>query len=362
MVKNMKQLDPGFIAEVDNIERDSWHDLVLKFDDASFFQTLSYGSIKWGEENLSHLVLKRSDEVVSLAQLRIMELPFFRAGFAYITWGPLWKKKDEKNNILHLQNMLKALYNEYVIRRKYLLRILPKVIYDDEGKIFNIYKEENFSFSHDPLIPVIIDMALPLDEFRKNLRRKWRQTLNQAEKEKFDFIEGSDDELCEMAIEIIKEMKHRKKFIEFGTQEEIISIHRDLPFKLKLHLALCKYDNESIAVLGWSKIGKTGQLLVAATGTKALKLRAAYTLYWKMAEYFKNHGHVCFDIGSINIKRNPGGYLFKTGLAGKKWTEKKYFGQFDACENHISMICFKTGMSLRSFYRNTIIKLKSLFR
>src|SRR3989338_2248153 len=357
----MKQLDSGYTYQVDNVKKDAWHNLLLKFDDATFYQTWSYGSISWGEDNLSHLILMKDEEIVSIAQLRIVKLPLFRIGFAYLPWGPIWRRKNESANYQHLNNMLRALYKEYVIRRGYMLRLLPKQIHKDEENICEIYKNENFSWSPDPMKTVYVDLTPSLEEIKKNLGSGWKKTLRRAMNIHLELIEEGDADLNGIATKLIKEMKQRKGFVEFGSMDGNISIHKDLPESLKLKLVFCKFENEIVAVLGWSRFGNIGLPLVSATGDKALKSLSPYRLYWKMIEYYKSHGFSKCDLGGINKEKNPGGYYFKTGVAGETRKEKNYIVQFDACENILSSICFKKGISLRENYRDLIFKINYWF-
>ena len=76
-------------TETDKITAPQWSELLNRFDDANIYQTWSYGSVRWGEENLSHLVLKRQGEAVAMAQLRIIRPRFGVAGIAYLRRGPL---------------------------------------------------------------------------------------------------------------------------------------------------------------------------------------------------------------------------------------------------------------------------------
>ena len=248
------------------------------------------------------------------------------------------------------------------MQRGYLLKILPKSINEDEDNIREIFQNEGFSWSPDLMKTVFVDLTPSLDEIKKNTRRKWRQTLNRAGKREVEFFaERDDDEICKAALAIIKEMKIRKRYTEFGSMEDNLDVHKDLPEDLKLNFVLCKYNNEPISVLGWFPIGKIGLVLVGATGNNALKLNASYSLYWKMIEYYKRLGSSKIDLAGINKEKNPGGYTFKTGLAGKNRVEKNYIGQFDACENKTSSICFKTAWFLRDIYRNAMYRLKKYF-
>src|SRR4030067_1064561 len=101
----MKLFDAGYTSVSDAIDKCTWHDLMLRFDDAYFYQTWSYGAISWGESSLSHLVLMKDERAVAIAQMRLVRIPLLKAGVAYITSGPMWKGKDEQGNIKHLQNM-----------------------------------------------------------------------------------------------------------------------------------------------------------------------------------------------------------------------------------------------------------------
>ena len=143
----MKQLDPGYTVKVDRIDKVKWHNFLQLFDDASFYQTWSYGKISWGEKSLSHLVLEKNDKIVSMAQLRIVEMPLLQAGFAYLTWGPMWRKKGEKVNLNILRNMLQALYNEYVINRGYLVKVLPKSIHSSIVSFNNSFNISTCDFN-----------------------------------------------------------------------------------------------------------------------------------------------------------------------------------------------------------------------
>lgn len=356
----MKQLDSGYVYEVDKINKDAWHNLLLDFDDVSFYQTWSYGAISWGENNLSHVILKKDDEIVSIAQLRIVKLPLPKTGFAYLTWGPMWRNKSREANRKDLINMVRALFNEYVITRGYLLRVIPKQINHEEEIVKQIFQEEKYSWQSDKQQTVYIDLSPSIEDIKLNIRSKWRQTLNRALRQDLEFIEASNDEFSEIALKIVLEMKKRKKFVEFGTMEHTIAVNADLPEKLELIFAICKHEGEPVAVLAWFSRGKLGQPLIGATADGALKFNAAYPLWWLMVEYYKNQGASLIDLAGVNQERNPGGYLFKTGLAGKDHLVKRYIGQFDACENPLSSITFKTGMVLREHYRNSIIKINKL--
>jgi hypothetical protein len=339
--KGMRRLDQGYEAEVDLIDKENWHRLMLQFKDASFYQTWSFGARRFGEKGLSHIVLTKNGKLVSMAQVQIIRCPALPIGVAYVSWGPMVRSDNEGPEDPHYRNMIRAINNEYVFRRRFYLRIVPQLLDTPENAVLKeIFTEEGYSRRDSPGQNVIIDLAPTLEEIRQNMNRKWRQTLQSAEKKSLHIIETSDNRTCRLALEVVREMKNRKQFVG-GNQAEIIKIQMDLPESLKLKLLVCMDDNAPTATLGWVTFGSIGIPFVAATGIRALKTNSSYVLWWRMIEYYKTRGFIAVDAGSVNKKRNPGGYLFKTHILGKVIENMpRYIGHFDQCSSWLSRVFF----------------------
>ena len=189
---------------------------------------------------------------------------------------------------------------------------------------------------------------------RKNFPREVRRLLNRAEKDNLELIEEFDDKTI---VKIIKEMKIRKKY--FGSdQSEALIVNKNLPSSQQIRIIVAYYQNEPVAVLGWNTTGKIGFPLVSATGDKALKLNVALLLYWEMIKYYKIHGFRVCDLAGVNPKTNPGGYFFKKRLAGRYYKETDhYIGQFDACENWISLALFHIIINSKKMYQKLAFKI-----
>src|SRR5690242_15820009 len=110
-------------AEVDEITASQWSGLLTCFDDSSIYQSWAYGSVHWGERQLSHLVLKRGSQVIAMAQVRLVHLPLIHKGVAYIRWGPLCRLRGEAFDPEVLRQVSEALKQEYAQRRGLLLRV-----------------------------------------------------------------------------------------------------------------------------------------------------------------------------------------------------------------------------------------------
>jgi hypothetical protein len=343
----MKALDPGYRAVADRIGKAEWHRLLLEFDDANFYQTWSYGEISWGAKNISHLVLSLDGRPVAMAQLRILRFPALPGGVAYLNWGPLWRRRDDRDGFLHLKNMARALRRVYVEERGLVLRISPKIVKtEDNRSIQGLFRDEGYVQSPDPLRTFLVDLNPKIDEIRQNMHRSWKRSLKFAENQDLVVEEATDKEHQAKIMGVYSQMKSRKRV--FGnTQMDVLSVHEDLPEALKLKILLCSHQGEKIAVLGWSSLGKTCIPLIGATGDQGLLRKASFLLWWEMIKSCKEKNAAYCETATVHEKRNPGGYFFKQGLAGKDAREATYVGRFDAYRNYPAFVLIKTAMAVR---------------
>jgi len=351
-----------------NITEDYWNKTINLFNDASFYQTWSYGVQRWGKKNLDHFVLYNDDKIVSLAQVVIRKVPLFNnIGIAYINYGPLWQHKLIKNEYADFRYIVKFLKEEYVIKKGLTLRIKPNNQYDDV--LFNILKEEGYRLNK--LKPkertIILSLSPSLESLHKGLRKQWRQALNKAEKLNLNIVKGVTDDFFDSAYGIYKEMHNRKNFPEFVDMSQLKLIQKKLPDEFKVIVFLCKLDKEPIAALAWSSLGNTALPVLAATSNKALKLNASYLLFWKMIEEVKKQGLAFLDLGGINPARNPGGYTFKKGIASQNGKDIFFMGQYDFSPNMFNFNFFYLldlflflKFKLKTFNLSPMLKLQRL--
>ena len=343
----MNTLSLNYNVEIDRVTRNEWSSLLLQFDDATIYQTWSYGSVRWGRHNLSHLVLKRGDEVVGLAQVAIKKMPVINAGIAYIPWGPLWQPKAAEKDTGILQNLIQALKDEYIMRRGLLLRIAPCVIENDSLDVATIFSSEGFqrNLSFSPYRTLLLDLTPSLEELRKGMAQKWRNQLNRAEKNGLKVIEGTEDRLYHIFLTLQKEMLDRKEYLPGVDYDEFREIQKDLPEPLKMRIIVCEFQGKPVSTSIGSAIGNTGIYLLGATGTEGLNLKGSYLLQWRMIQWLKDKGCRWYDLGGINPEKNPGVYHFKAGLSGK---DVCHIGQFEICPSVLSRIVVKFGEFMRA--------------
>ncbi|NIO21771.1 MAG: peptidoglycan bridge formation glycyltransferase FemA/FemB family protein [Candidatus Aenigmarchaeota archaeon] len=346
-----KSSPTGYSVETDRLGRVEWSELVKNFDDATIYQTWSYGAVRWGEKNLSHLVLKKDGKIIAGAQTRIIRIPFLGAAIAYIHRGPCWRLRGEKQDSQTFRQIIRALRKVYVSDQRLLLRVAPNEIGAGSETIPSILREEGFRWRPSilPYRTLLIDLSPTLEELMKGLRKKWRENLRRAQRTGLEIVEGSHDELYEVFIGVYREMHARKKFIEFVDINEFRAIQRDLPEDLKMNIMIATYEGDPVSGLIWSVIGDTGIPIFSATADKGLKLRASYLLRWRMLAQLKERGCRFMDQGGINPKRNPGSYHFKKGMGG---VEVCHIGNFEESQSLVSSLFGNLAEKLKSINRN----------
>ncbi len=349
----MQEFSQEFQVEVDGVDKSRWTELLQQFDDASIYQTWSYGAVRWGEGNLSHVVIKQGNEVIGMAQALIKTLAFGKIGIAYIPWGPLWCRKGIGSSLVRFRLIIRALREEYSERRGLVLRITPVANDSDTNQIHEILETEGYELSQVAAIyrTLLLDLSPSLAELRKRLNPKWRNKLNGAEKNGLNILEGNGAELYDIFLKLQKEMLTRKEYVPGVDYEEFGRIQKDLPPPLKMRIFICQHKGESIASAVCSAMGDTGIYILGATGSKGIDLKGSYLLQWRVIHWLKGQGYHWYDLGGINPNKNPGVYQFKAGLSGK---DISHIGQFEVKCNRLSSFLVESVENLRSMKRDLV--------
>lgn len=358
----MTPSEGAYVVETDRVGKHAWDNILQNFEDANLMQTWSYGATRWGEDNLSHVLLKRDGEVVAGAQSVIVKLPFLSAGMAYVKWGPLWQLPGRGRNLETFRQMLCALREVYVLQRGLLLRVFPAGTEDGIGTLRSIFKEEGFERDLSIGTPrtAFVDLSYSLEELRSSLKPTWRRNLTLAERSQLTVIHGVTDELLDIFVGLYREMRNRKNMIGQVSIDLYKAIQRDLPDGLKMRVMIGEHQGVPVAGLLVPWLGETAQNHLAATGDKGLHLRASYLLHWRMLEWLKAHGCRWLDLDTLNHQKYPGVSQFKLGFAGRLGREAEYLGQFESCTSAASYLSVKLGERLRTTYRGTRVVLNRL--
>lgn len=324
--ESLNPIDPGSISnsqwqvEIDRASSAEWSAMLNEFDDANFYQTSAYGEIRWGERNLSRIVLKRMGEVVAIAQFRIIRPTPLKFGIAYLRWGPLWERTGLAVDSEVPERMAKAIDEEYVKARKLCVRILPNAF--DASTRAAVFQSAFSKFScesselSEVYRTILMDLSPSLEDIRKRLDKKWRNQLSRAEKNGLTVIAGRGSEHYKSFCSIYEQMFKRKMFKttvdidEFGRMQEMLSESQRMQILIGLE------GDVPVAGLVASVMGDSAIYLLGATSDAGLQSKGAYLLQWTLISQLKERGVKWYDLGGIDPDENPGVYHFKKGFSG----------------------------------------------
>jgi len=340
-------------VEVDSVSRTEWSQMLDLFDDANIYQTWSYGSVRWGEKNLSHLVLKQNGEVLAMAQLRIVRPTRLKFGMAYLRWGPLCQRRGTELDCETILRMARALENEYVSKRRLLLKILPNAFIgsprvDAFQSAFCGFAQETPSAANS-YRTFVLDLSAPLEELRRNLDKKWRNQLTRSEKNGLKVIAGNGIDEYQRFCWMYRQMRDRKTFDTTVDIEEFARIQQDLPETHRMQILLCEQEGVPVAGVVASAMGDSAIYVLGATSDAGLNAKGSYLLQWTLIQWLKENGVKWYDLGGIDPEVNPGVYHFKKGLSGADVTQLL---PLMACNNILSSALVKTSLAVQNAVRN----------
>lgn len=343
-MRNETYLRGPFVRQVDQVSEGEWNALIEGFADASVYQTWAYGAVSWGEKQLSHLVLRRDDAPVALAQLRIVRVPVLGSGIAYVRWGPLsvpWRSTWDPTV---WRAITEALIEEYVVRRGLVLRVVPNTFRQEPaaGAIESIWSE--LGLVEDASVrsyhTLRVDLRASVEVLRRQLSGRWRRQLSIAERNQLEIVEGRTDDLYQQFLILYGEMMARKRFDTSVDVDEFLRIQRQLPDSQKMMILLCLAGGVPVAGLVVATVGRTAIYLLAATGDEGLEARGSYLLQWHALQRLKALGLEWYDLGGVNQEINPGVFTFKSGMGGE---DVRQLGRYQLSRAGLSRLTVRVG-------------------
>lgn len=343
---------PVWEVEIDSSTPDVWSQLLELFDDANIYQTWSYGLVRWGAKNLSHLVVKRDGEVVGMAQLRVIRPTRFKFGMAYLRWGPIFERRGRPLDAEVLAYLSRALEKEYVEKRKLLLHVLPNAFAGSRRAslfqaAFARYQPKQLTTT-ETYRTLVVDLAPSLEDLRKRLDKKWRNQLSRAERNNLTVVAGNGRAEFETFCLIYKQMKERKRFESSVDIDEFAEMQEGLIGSHRLRTLICEDGGLPVAGLVASVMGDSAIYLLGATSDDGLNSKGAYLLQWTLIQALRESGCKCYDLGGIDPERNPGVYHFKRGLSG---ADSIQINPVVACNSILSSTVVNVGLAVHRSIR-----------
>lgn len=341
-------IDATWKIEVDEATPAEWARMLDLFSDANIYQTWSYGRVRWGEENLSHIVLRRDREPLAIAQLRIIRPIRLKFGIAYLRWGPLCERRGEVPNPEVAMAMACALEEEYARKRKLSLKILPNAFGNSPRAA--VFHSAFSRFTREPIgaerayRTFLLDLTPDLADLRKRFDVKWRNQLTRSEKNNLQVVAGCGRADYRTFCEIYYQMLKRKGFKTTVDVDEFRRIQEELPERHRMYVLIAQNHGAPVAGLVASAMGDSAIYLLGATSDAGLQCKGAYLLHWNLIERLKADGIRWYDLGGIDPEKNPGVFHFKKGFSG---ADASHIDPLVICGSPVSFAIAKAGMAVQ---------------
>ena len=338
----------SYTAEFDRIDAGEWHRLLLEFDDASIFQTWGYGAARWGEDNLSHAVIRKGGEAVGLAQSVLVGAPLFGKVLALVRFGPLCARRGAEARPEHRKATLAALREEYAARRRLCLRLRLPVCGNADEDSAAILAEDGWKALPALYRTYLLDLSRSEDQLRAAMDRKWRANLRKAGQCHLTVAQQNDQHGVDIFVDLHRQMRARKRFAS-AFPKILPELYRQLPDELRPYLFICRQGDVPVAASVVSVIGNHAFLMNSATGDAALELRAGHFLTWAIVRALKQTGR-CRWYHITAGRVTPGVRQFTRGLVGGRAPEIAP-GELEACANRLTAGMIKAALRLRGLRR-----------
>jgi len=305
-----------------------WNDIVSQFDDLNLIQLWEYGEAKfninrWG---VVRHIFRNNTETVGAAQAVVKKIPLFGKGLVWINRAPLWIKRGKKSNLAVLQEMINELRKYWVEKKGMYLRIAPTLQEDERNTILMV----NCGYAFVPMsnwISAELDLTQPEKDLRMQLKQKWRNCLNKAEKLGITYEIGSSISLTDRLLSDYNKLLGNQKFKTAVTPEFLEYIQNILPENRKMMILQGKHGQESLGSILISIYGDCAEYIVGAVNSKGKRVNAGQFLLWNAICEMKKMGLRRFDVGGKHPEKTPKGVLhFKAGLGGKSY---RMVGEFE---------------------------------
>lgn len=321
-----------------------WQSLIVNFCDSNLYHAWNYSKIVQKEKNLKHIALYKKDKLISVFQIRLRVAPILNRGIAYIFKGPVWQKKNGNNSPDDFKQIILAIKNEYAIRQKFFLRIRPFLYSNSFNELSNDTEiKSNFNIKGPYYNTLILDLKKDIAQIRKEFKSKWRNHLNNAERNSIELIRGTNQKLSNDFIKIYKEMLSRKKFTENVDLDSFIEFINQSNDFFKPNIIIAYQNQEPVSGMIFCCLGSTGISLFRATNEVGMKTNASYLVQYDTIKWLKDLGADTYDLGGIDPINNPSVYNFKLGISNTNVTD---LGIFETHKDKISKILVFLGESI----------------
>jgi hypothetical protein len=300
------------------IEPASWDAAIAGFDEVCQEQLMVFAAARWPGVVQEPVLFMEGGEVAGGCLVMVQPLPLGLGAIAVAKWAPMLARAGRPDALLAYSRMIDLLVEEYAVRRRMMLSVLPRATLGDRNDQYEHLIGRGFQTGARLLFPdrYVVNLRLSDEEQRRSFHQKWRYHLNRAEKAGLTF-ERADASRRREFDALYAQMVDRKKFPDHSAYETVPALMEIADTALRPELFLVHHDGELVAGAIVFKAGDRAVYLYGATSAKALELRAGYWLHWHIIRWLRDNTRArWYDLGGTDGFQ--GLHQFKKGMVGER--------------------------------------------
>jgi len=321
---------------IDSIDHKEWKSNSKYFKDYSVYQMWEYQQVRAaraGQQLNRILIVDDHDSPVLMGQMRIQRMPVLGLRIGYFQWGPLIQCEpyDESS----AREALILLRQSFLGSKVNVLRLKPNIENDNQGEQWgNLFSSAGFKrvTNVPPYQTIIVSLAESPEQILSVMDREARRNIRKAEKANIEFREGTSGEFFDILKRLYTQAKERKGFHGIDA-DDLAEAQKLFAEEDKIKILIAYHENEPVSAHATAHIGLTAEPIIVANTPNGLKLGSSYLIWWKAYLRAKELGMRFYNLGGIDKKLNPNGYVFKKRMGGR---EVVHICSFEACVNPIA--------------------------
>ena len=235
--------------------------------------------------------------------------------------GPLWF--EGFGNAMHVKRFHEELNRQFPARRGRKRRVLPEV--EDGPSAQKMIAQMGFErLDRTGYETVWLDLALPEETLRSNLKQNWRNKLNKSERSGTEIDWSVTPEHIAWMLAVYASDKGARDY--GGPAPEFLKIYLPmLAANGDLVLARAVKDGKPTAFVLLVSHGRSATYLAGWSSEQGREDAAHHLLLWEGMKRLKEKGIKELDLGGINDESAAGIKTFKEGLGGRS---VRYVGHY----------------------------------
>ncbi len=310
-VKNQSE----YIIEWNILSSEQWSERLLRVKRLNLLQSYEYGIAmsKLDRQKVRRGIIYRDGKEIGIAQ--VLEAGILKNVIhaQLLDRAPLWF--DGYGSIEDFKGFIDCFSKEFPKRLGRKLRFIPE--FEDSSLACSVMNESGFiPATKEGYQTIWLDLRPDLEILRKNLNKKWRNMLNQAERKKLEIVWSEGGSNFAWLMTNYAKDKESKGY-KGASLKTVISLSGEFSRGQNMLMGTAILDSKPIAAILLFIHGGSATYQIGYSSDIGRKARAHHLLLWSALEQLKGRNINDFDLGGINDGTAEGVKIFKKGMGGK---------------------------------------------